>query len=122
MHLSYTSTAAYKKIIRHSLLIYWNGKAEDTESELQVTPFRVRLAIQAYSKGKIENIPSLFLCLYSAFRFVNVYYNTKQCTCKYIKLILKLLRCVSVFLHQPQGAYKLCQLIIIIIIIIIRNS
>jgi hypothetical protein len=52
MHLSYTSTAANKKIIRHSLLIYWNGKAEDTESELQVTPFIVRLAIQAYSKGK----------------------------------------------------------------------
>jgi len=26
-----------------------------------------------------------------------------------IKLILKLLRHVSVFTHHPQGAYKLCQ-------------
>ena len=29
-----------------------------------------------------------------------------------IRLILQLLRYVSVFVHHPQGAYKLCQLII----------
>jgi len=39
--------------------------------------------------------------------FIGIQTNAHRNT---IKLTLKLLRHVSVFLHHPQGAYKFCQL------------
>ena len=50
--------------------------------------------------------------------FISILTNAHRSS---IKLIIKLLQHVSVFLHHPQGAYKFCQLKLQIIKMIEQN-
>jgi hypothetical protein len=55
----------------------------------------------------IRYIKAHILMLKCKLMFISIPTNVHRSN---IKLILKLLRHVSVFLHHPQGAYKFCQL------------
>jgi hypothetical protein len=65
-----------------------------------------------------KHVAAIYNC-YSKLMFIIIPTNAQINS---IKLILKLLRHVSVFLHHPQGVYKFCQLKLRINELVIYNT